>query len=302
MATAWWTAHLGFEVLDWQDRTFGPTRGGRRLLYLIQDFEPGFYPWSSRHVLAENTYRLSHRTVAVFNTGLLAEHFRRHGFRFNQAWTLEPRLNPLLAQVRRENERFVKQRVLLVYGRPSVARNAFEIILAGLRHWATTFPQARTWQVLSVGESFGEVPLGGGCALKSLEKLPLNDYAELLIRSAVGVSLMWSPHPSYPPLEMAAFGLRVITNVFQGKDLSTLSPQFHSLDPVHPAALSRAMTVLCEDFESRTGRGGPVVAVQRDDIQWSGPFLQEGPELQAPALIAADVLAHLSAGSTEGSS
>ena len=43
----------------------------------------------------------------------------------------------------------------------------------------------------------------------------------LLRQSAIGISLMISPHPSYPPIEMAHLGMLVLTNRHEAKDLST---------------------------------------------------------------------------------
>ena len=45
---------------------------------------------------------------------------------------------------------------------------------------------------------------------------------------------MLSPHPSHPPLEMAAAGARVVTNRFATKDLGQLSPAILSVEPAVP--------------------------------------------------------------------
>jgi hypothetical protein len=50
-------------------------------------------------------------------------------------------------------------------------------------------------------------------------------------RAHLGVSLMTSPHPSYPPLEMAASGMVVVTNRWGPKDLGTLSTRLVSVRP-----------------------------------------------------------------------
>ncbi|MGI0084695.1 MAG: rhamnan synthesis F family protein, partial [Nitrososphaerales archaeon] len=54
IATAWWTAHLAFEAIDAQKTLF---RRANKLVYLIQDFEPNFYGWSTKWALAENTLK-----------------------------------------------------------------------------------------------------------------------------------------------------------------------------------------------------------------------------------------------------
>jgi hypothetical protein len=65
VATAWWTAHLAFEAIDAQKRIF---RKAHKLVYLIQDFEPNFYGWSTKWVLAENTLRRGEETIAIINS------------------------------------------------------------------------------------------------------------------------------------------------------------------------------------------------------------------------------------------
>ena len=61
--------------------------------------------------------------------------------------------------------------------------------------------------------------------------LSWDGYLELLGGSHLGVSLMTSPHPSYPPLEMAASGMVVVTNRWGPKDLGALSTRLVSCDP-----------------------------------------------------------------------
>ena len=70
--------------------------------------------------------------------------------------------------------------------------------------------------------------------------MTLDDYAALMHRASVGVSLMCSPHPSYPPLEMAAFGITTITNSFVTKDLSAI-PHITSLDSLSIEGLANAI-------------------------------------------------------------
>ena len=107
----------------------------------------------------------------------------------------------------------------MIYGRPSVDRNCFPLIIEALREWVLLQPLPGDWQLTSVGEKHPAVDLGNGMILKSLGKLPLAEYAELLSESAIGVSFMVSPHPSYPPLEMAHSGLLTLTNSYANKNL-----------------------------------------------------------------------------------
>ena len=66
---------------------------------------------------------------------------------------------------------------------------------------------------------------------------------------------MVSPHPSYPPLEMAAFGVKTITNRFSNKDLSDFSDNIISLDTCSSADVAQALLDVCSAFD---GQGTPM--------------------------------------------
>ena len=70
-------------------------------------------------------------------------------------------------------------------------------------------------------------------------KLTLQEYAKTLEESYAGISLMASPHPSYPPLEMSVFGVKVITNTFANKDLKDFNSNIVSLNNIVPAILQK---------------------------------------------------------------
>lgn len=272
MATAWWTAHNGFSLLDWQRRTH-PGANARRLLYLIQDYEPGFYAWGSRWVLARATYERGSSTVALVNSGQLARYLDSQGHSFASTQVLEPQFHPVLRDAREASESFRKERMLLVYGRPGTERNGFALVVDALRRWVREHPDAPAWSIVSAGESFDPIELGRGCALRSLGKLGIDEYAGVLARSALGLSLMISPHPSYTPLEMAAFGARVVTNRFGPKDLSSVSSFITSVDLPDPASLASSLAALAAGLEARVD-GGLVVERSEIDAGWQGAFLR----------------------------
>jgi hypothetical protein len=239
IATAWWTATLATHIQQWQFTNY-KLNEIIKFVYLIQDFEPGFYPWSSRYALAESTYHNSNQYVAVFNSGFLKSFFDAEGYKFSDAFVFEPTLNPKLRDHLKHEQRFYKERRVIVYGRPSTQRNAFEIIVMALKLWVSNNPGS-DWEFVSAGEKHPPVNLGGEKYLTSLGKLSINEYAKELSRASIGVSLMISPHPSYPPLEMAAFGIRTITNQYKGKDLSLLTPNIVSISALNSIELSNAL-------------------------------------------------------------
>jgi hypothetical protein len=246
IATGWWTAYSLLRLLDWQASAF--VKPKQAFVYLIQDFEPGFYPWSSRYVMALSTYQDPSPVIRVFNSQLLQAYFANYSLPNAQEYVFDPQLNSGLATARKQliasGGVLQKEKILLLYGRPGTPRNGFELACQGIQHWASQDTCAADWQIISVGEQHAIIPLANGQHIRSLGKLNLEDYAALLRRSAMGLSLMFSPHPSYPPLEMAAFGVRVVTNTYANKDLSGLSSFIESLPIVTPESIgTRLMRV-----------------------------------------------------------
>ena len=254
VATFWTTADLALQIAPWQVETFGSSPG--RFGYLIQDFEPGFYPWSANHLLALSTYRSAVLTIAVFNTELLRGYFHDVGLSFAHEFAFEPRLGDALRTVLARPHERPRQRRIVLYGRPRTPRNAFPLLAEALRAWRAREPEGSEWTVVSVGQSHPDVDLGGGATMTSMGKLDLETYGALLHDSAIGLSFMVSPHPSYPPLEMAHFGMLVLTNRFAAKDLSTWHSNITSVADASIEGVADALARLCRTFESDPAAGG----------------------------------------------
>ena len=227
MATWWPTAYAAARALE--------VAGGDEFLYLIQDFEPAFYAWSTNYALALATYSMPMRPI--FNTGLLREHFvANHIGRLAKRSTdhgsiaFEPAVDATLFRPGPGDgaPRF------LVYARPSKPRNAFDLALRSLRVAVERGGFEPGWEFWSIGEQVPDLPLGRGLTLRPMPWRSLTDYGALLGSSNVLLSLMLSPHTSYPPLEMAAAGGTVVTNTFGVKTaaaLQRLSPRILAAEP-----------------------------------------------------------------------
>ena len=66
---------------------------------------------------------------------------------------------------------------------------------------------------------------------------------------------MISPHPSYPPLEFAHYGLRVLTNSFGEKDLSRWHDNIWSVDDLRPESVAAELICLCINAENNLETG-----------------------------------------------
>lgn len=235
ISTAWWTADLGFRLLDQQRRLFG---SNPLMTYIVQDFEPGFYNWSNQYAMADATYRRPDETLAIHNSEELAGYMQgRYRFyeQFYVGYELHPVLNTLITPTRPE-------KLILAYGRPTVNRNCFELLCEGLRLWQARNPRVNSgFEIVFAGEGFDQSRLVGLENARTLGKMTIEEYAGMLNRACVGVSLMISPHPSYPPLEMASAGCMTVTNGYEGKDLTLRSDRFVSLSALTPLALADAL-------------------------------------------------------------
>ncbi len=215
----WKTAYLAQRLVPWQSQEFNQPI--KPIISLIQDFEPGFYSWSSQYLLSRSTYEYKKPMIAVFNTKVLQEYFHLQNYKFDHEYNFEPTLNQTLHSHLLKLKGTNKSQKILIYGRPSTPRNAFPIIVKSIRIWQKQYPKANQWEIISAGEPHPDVFINEHLAIKSLGKLSLEDYALTLAQSAIGISFMVSPHPSYPPLEMSHFGMRVITNDFENKNLAS---------------------------------------------------------------------------------
>jgi glycosyltransferase involved in cell wall biosynthesis len=235
MATAWWTAQAAKYAVRHVTQ--------RRFLYLIQDYECLLHPASTEQALASETYNLNY--LPIVNTSLLYDFFveNRIGCFSNrefaaQAFVFEPAIDTKLFFPPKDGLTSVRDRKkrLLFYARPANgARNLFELGVAALRKLVSEGKMSGgDWEFCGMGDPFDPVPLGAGSRLEALPWKGLMDYAQQMRASEVLLSLMLSPHPSYPPMEMAACGRPVVTTTYSTKNkarLQAISRNIYAVEP-----------------------------------------------------------------------
>lgn len=236
--TGWWTVQIIKHAL-------ALTRP-KKFLYIIQDFEPGFYSWSTQYALALETYHMNFR--AFINEGLLAQYlcdqkmgrFAERSF-IDQCTVFEPALDRQKFFPEREKSAERRHR-LLFYARPAVPRNLFELGLYALRSAVTAGVfSGEEWEMLFIGEPLPDMELGDGISIRSAPWLDYEAYSELMRSSDIVLALMLSPHTSYPPLEIAACGGIAVTNTFACKTaekLARISPNIVAVEPTPEGILS----------------------------------------------------------------
>lgn len=255
IAYNWYIALNVRTLIDKQAAHFGGPL--RPFLYVIQDYEPLFYGLSSTHMLARLAFDPAQPCWGVFNSSQLHNFFDAQGHQLERSYVFEPKL-PRGLRPALDAGPVKKAKRLLVYGRPVIPRNCFPAVEKGLRLWAERYPQFADWEVVSAGLTHKPVQIAPNRALNSLGKLPLDEYANLLRTTSVGLSLMASPHPSYPPFEMAHFGALTVTNRYANKDLGPVHDNFISIPDIDAPTIASALAQACERFEADP------------DIGWNG--------------------------------
>ena len=248
MFTGWWTAFCAQEAYRRFEMEY--KIHPNPFVNFIQDYEPGFYPWSTRYLLADASYKDTYPQIAVFNTGFLRDYFMQNGYHFSWMFSFEPVLNETLKNYLYGLQgKIRKKKQILIYGRPGTMRNAFELIIGILKKWVWLQQDVSEWEIFSAGEMHETIDLGNGKSVRSVGKLTLEEYAKILEESYAGISLMASPHPSYPPLEMSVFGVRVITNTFANKDLKDFNEYIVSMDSISPDLGAQKLHELCSSYQ-----------------------------------------------------
>lgn len=265
----WWNMINFSKVRDAQTAMFG--NAPRPLIRLTQDYEPGWLEFSSAHMLARGAYDHSTPLWGIVNSSSLADYIELMGHSFERRYVFDPVVVEALRPYMEKASTSERHKRILVYGRPSVERNCFSALVRGLQTWARDYPEFGDWEVVSAGEPHDPVALGDGRRLTSIGKLSLDDYAQMLLGSSVGVSLMASPHPSYPPLEMSHFGLQTVTNSYPCKDLSGFHPNIRSIPSIAQKPLAEAIAAACAASPGARSEDANATYMREDTY----PFLPE---------------------------
>jgi hypothetical protein len=230
--------------------------------------------------LADESYRLPHH--ALFSSELLRDYFRRHGLGVyadgdgdRASAAFENAITPVTPAGDLARRR---PRRLLFYARPEphAARNMYELGVLALSR-ALERGAFMGWELHGIGtvRSARRIDLGGGTFLRLLPRAAQDDYAGVLREHDVGLALMYTPHPSLVPIEMAAAGMLTVTNSFENKTAAAMAAISPNLIAAAPG-IEDVATALCEaaagveDAERRVH--GSRVAWSRD---WDESFGEE---------------------------
>jgi hypothetical protein len=224
LATHWTVAHIAAGA--------AAELGPRPFVYLIQEYEPFIFPLGSAAALARGSYDLPHR--AIFSTALLRDYFAAHRIGVfapeaggnADALVFDNAITPV-GPVAAADLRAAGRR-LIFYARPEehAQRNLYELGTMALDQAAAS-GVLDGWELVGVGSvepAAAAIRLPrSGATLRMVPRTAQGEYGELLRSGDVGLALMYTPHPSLVPIEMAAAGMATVTNTYENKDAAALA-------------------------------------------------------------------------------
>jgi len=275
MATAWWTAQIAMCQSPFMHTT--------KFFYLIQDYEAILHPASSLQSMALGTYDAD--MIPIVNHPMLLNYFKGEKVgRFadtkfaESAMCFTPAVDSRIYRYQEKENPQVKK--LLFYARPETGiRNIFEIGVLALHVAAMrgVFDKQQ-WQIYGVGDQFASVRLSANLELISLPKMNQDEYASKLREADLLLSLIMSPHPSYPPLEMAACGGLTVTNSFGIKTSSEFASFSQNIIVAEPTVESivTAITTAVKMLEDKDRKQD---TLKLHPNTWTDSFISLIPEL-----------------------
>ncbi len=193
LATMWPTAYFAAR-----------TPGQTRRFYLIQDYEPMFYPAGTLYALAEHSYRMG--LYGLCNTGHLADVYReRYRGVARHFW---PAVDDSIFHSRGRMDPDPDRPVtVFVYARPGHLRNCWELAARAV----LLVKEALADDVRIVTAGSWAFPEHMDALITHLGQLDYQETGPLYRTCDIGVALTTSEHPSYLPLELMACGASVVT-------------------------------------------------------------------------------------------
>lgn len=284
IATTWWTAHIAHQATT--------ELGEKRFIYLIQEYEPFTFPMGTLASLAMQSYSFPH--YGIFSTELLRDYFRRQqvGLFADDSEAAERRSlsfqNTITDVGVIKSEQLAERKIkkLLLYARPEAhaARNMFELALLSLARAIESGYFGADWEFYGVGtiNKSARIKLTADTHLELLPRQSPDVYRELLRSHDLGLSFMYTPHPSLVPIEMASAGMIVVTNTYANKTREKLSEISSNIIAVEPTIESISLgmkeaVARIEDYDART-QGSHVRWCTSWDETFDGEFMNRVTE------------------------
>jgi len=205
-ATSWWSAEA-----------IRRTTLRKRFFYIIQEAETFFYHFGGERVLCESLMK-DPNIDYIINSHFLNDYFRdnepnvyKNGIYFEPAFSKEL-YHPGESKYKSEKHR------LFFYGRPHNPRNLFNfgvnVLDEAIKQHVIDTDQ---WEICFAGANLDPITFCNGSKSTMMGQMSWEEYASFLRGVDLALCLMYTPHPSYPPFDVACSGGVVVSNKYMTK-------------------------------------------------------------------------------------
>ncbi len=228
LTTSWWTTQS----------VLGAVREDR-IIYILQEDERMFYGRGDAYYRCEEV--LSNQKIRfLVNCSLLYDHLISSGLSniADRGICFEPAFHrEVFAQKKDKSKDKFK---MMFYARRFNERNLYhfgiELIELAIARGIIDLDR---WDILFFGKDIPFMKFSNGYTPQRFENLKWTEYGELISHVDLGLSLMYTPHPSYIPFDLATAGAVAVTNRCGIKeDLSHYSKNILCGDLNHESMLS----------------------------------------------------------------
>jgi O-antigen biosynthesis protein len=213
------------------------------IFYIMQEVETFFYDHGDYHLRCYNTLT-NERLIPIVNTKLLYDYYLSHGYRnVEDGVYFEPAFSSKLLSPSEDSFKKKDKYKLFFYGRPSHQRNLFYFGLETLnRAFFEGILDKDEWEVYLAGDKM--IPSfrfdDEDVEVYDLGIMEWGDYCDFASKVDLAYSMIYTPHPSYPPFDFVRSGAVVLTNRFANKgDLHMYSKNIISAELKHEAMLDK---------------------------------------------------------------
>lgn len=199
-ATSWWSAEA-----------IRKTSLRNRFFYIIQEVETFFYPHGVEHYLCSRMMK-NENVDFIINSHYLYDYFLKYEPNIAERGVFfEPAFSEKMFSLAPIETK--KKYKLFFYARPNNPRNMYTygVYLIDLAFKKGIIDEEE-WEVYFAGQQVPDVSSRTDIKVHCLGQLSWQEYTEFLKEVDLTISLMYTPHPSYPPYDAACSGSVVVTN------------------------------------------------------------------------------------------
>lgn len=240
-ATSWWSA-----------MAIAETTIRKRFFYIIQEVETFFYNYGPERVLCEQVMQ-NPDIDFIINSGYLYDYFKKNDPQVTaNGCYFEPAFPSIL--YRKKTFKKSEKLKLFFYSRPNNPRNLYTVGVEMLQKAVNSgIIDTDEWDIYCVGQNAPIITFSSGVQSKNLGQLSWTEYAQFLADVDLGLCLMYTPHPSYPPFDVACSGGVVLSNKMLNKTSFDMCKNviLADLDEKSFLASFREAVALAKDLQQR---------------------------------------------------